>query len=162
MLRTVLTVVLVILVIIVIVLVVLYFLGRRLERRQMASQEAIEAQKQIVTLMAIDKKKMRLRDSGLPAAALESTPWYSRRMKVPIVKAKVGPRIMTMLADERAFEQLPLRTEAKCVVSGLYIMEIKSVRGGIPPLPKKRTIRQRMVDFVYRHTGQDNNGKSKK
>ena len=31
-----------------------------------------------------------------------------------------------------------LRDEGKVVISGLYITEIKSVRGGIPPLPKKK------------------------
>ena len=55
-----------------------------------------------------------------------------------IVKAKIGPKVVTMIADEKVFLQLPLRTEAKVVISGLYITEIKSVRGGIPPLPKKK------------------------
>ena len=45
---------------------------------------------------------------------------------------------MTMIADEKVFLQLPLKTEAKVVISGLYITEIKSVRGGIPPLPEKK------------------------
>ncbi len=161
--RTVLTVVLVILVIIVIVLVVLFFVGQRLQRRQATSQELIDSQKQVVSLMAIDKKKMRIRDSGLPAAVIEQTPWYAKRMKVPIVKAKVGPKIMTLMADDRAYEQLPLRTEAKCVISGLYIVEIKSVRGGIPPLPKKKkTIRSRISNFFYRHSGLDQNTGKKK
>ena len=43
-----------------------------------------------------------------------------------------------LIADERVFLQLPVKTEAKVVISGLYITEIKSVRGGIPPLPKKK------------------------
>lgn len=134
----VLNVVLVILVILVIALVVLYFLGRRLEKRQVEQQSAIEAAAQVVTLMAIDKKKLKLKEAGLPSVVYEQTPWYARRAKLPIVKAKIGPKIMTMIADEKVFQQLPLKTEAKVVISGLYITEIKSVRGGIPPLPKKK------------------------
>lgn len=140
----VLNVVLVILVILVVALVVLYFLGRRLEKRQVEQQAVIEAAAQVATVMAIDKKKMKLKDAGLPSIVYEKTPWYAKRAKVPIVKVKVGPKIATMIADEKVFLQLPLKTEAKVVISGLYITEIKSVRGGIPPLPKKKTLAQRL------------------
>ena len=86
----------------------------------------------------IDKKKLKLKEAGLPAIVYEQTPWYAKRAKIPVVKAKIGPRIMTMIADEKVFLQLPLKTEAKVVISGMYIKEIKSVRGGIPPLPEKK------------------------
>ena len=141
---TVLNVVLVILVILVIILAVLYYFGRKMEKRQVEQQSMIDAAKQVVTIMAIDKKKMKLKDAGLPAIVMEQTPWYTKRAKIPVVKAKIGPRITTMIADEKVFLQLPLRTEAKVVVSGLYITEIKSVRGGIPPLPPKKTFTQRI------------------
>ena len=113
----VLNVVLVILVILVVALVVLYFLGRRLEKRQVEQQAVIEAAAQVATVMAIDKKKMKLKDAGLPSIVYEKTPWYAKRAKVPIVKVKVGPKIATMIADEKVFLQLPLKTEAKVVIS---------------------------------------------
>ena len=134
----VMNVVLVILVILIAILGILYYLGRKMEKRQVEQQSAIDAAKQVVTLMAIDKKKLKLKDAGLPAMVYEQTPWYAKRAKIPVVKAKIGPRIMTMIADEKVFLQLPLKTEAKVVISGLYITEIKSVRGGIPPLPEKK------------------------
>jgi hypothetical protein len=134
----VMNVVLVILVILIAILGILYYLGRKIEKRQVEQQSAIDAAKQVVTLMAIDKKKLKLKDAGLPAMVYEQTPWYAKRAKIPVVKAKIGPRIMTMIADEKVFLQLPLKTEAKVVISGLYITEIKSVRGGIPPLPEKK------------------------
>ena len=136
----VLNVVLVILFILIVVLGVLYYFGRKLEKRQVEQQGAIDAAKQVVTLMAIDKKKLKIKDAGLPPIVYEQTPWYAKRAKLPVVKAKIGPRIMTMIADEKVFLQLPLKTEAKVVISGLYITEIKSVRGGIPPLPEKKTL----------------------
>lgn len=134
----VMNVVLVILVILIAVLGILYYLGRKMEKRQVEQQSAIDAAKQVVTLMAIDKKKLKLKDAGLPAMVYEQTPWYAKRAKIPVVKAKIGPKIMTMIADEKVFLQLPLKTEAKVVISGLYITELKSVRGGIPPLPEKK------------------------
>ena len=51
---------LVILVILIIALIVLYFLGKRLQKRQAAQQEQMEAAKQTVTMLIIDKKMMRI------------------------------------------------------------------------------------------------------
>ena len=131
-------VLLVILVIAVVVLAVLYFLGRKMEKRQVEQQSMMEAAKQVVSILVIDKKKLKAKDSGLPKMVTDQVPWYMKRAKFPIVKAKIGPKVTTLSADERVFLQLPVKTEAKVVISGLYITEIKSVRGGIPPLPKKK------------------------
>ena len=137
--QTFLNVLLVILVIAVIALAVLYFLGRKLEKRQVEQQQLLEMSKQTVSMLVIDKKKMKIKDSGLPKIVYEQTPKYMRWAKVPVVKAKVGPKVMTLMADERVFAALPVKTEAKVVVSGLYITEIKSVRcGAIPQAPKKK------------------------
>lgn len=141
---TIMNVLLVILLISAIILAVMYYFGRKMEKRQIEQQSMIDAAKQTVTIMAIDKKKMKLSESGLPAVAIEQTPWYAKRVKVPVVKAKVGNRIMTMIADEKVFLQLPLKTEAKVVISGLYITDIKYVRGGVPPLPKKKTFGEKV------------------
>ncbi|MCI8728030.1 MAG: hypothetical protein HFG66_18420 [Hungatella sp.] len=135
---TVLNVLLVILILVVVVLAVLYFLGRKLEKRQVEQQALLEAAAQTVSMLVIDKKKMKIQDSNLPKMVLEQTPKYMRWAKVPVVKAKVGPRVMTLLADEKVFQALPVKTEAKVVVSGIYITEIKSVRGGAVVTPPKK------------------------
>ena len=136
--QTFLNVLLVILVIAVIALAVLYFLGRKLEKRQVEQQQLLEMSKQTVSMLVIDKKKMKIKDSGLPKIVYEQTPKYMRWAKVPVVKAKVGPKVMTLMADERVFASLPVKTEAKVVVSGLYITESKSVSGGAIPQKKKK------------------------
>lgn len=130
---------LVVLVIAAVALVILYFLGRKLEKRQVEQQALLEAAKQTVSMLVIDKKKMKIKDAGLPKMVYEQTPKYMRWAKVPVVKAKVGPKVMTLMADERVFALLPVKTEAKVVVSGIYITDIKSIRGGsVTPLPKKK------------------------
>ena len=137
-------VLLVILVLLVIDAAALYFYGRKLPEQQASQQAAFDAAKQTVSMLVIDKKKLRISQSGLPQMVLDQQPWYTKWMKVPIVKAKVGPRIMTFMADANVFEVLPLKTECKVVISGLYITEIKSARGGIPQVPKKKTLRDRI------------------
>lgn len=123
-------------------LALLYFMGRKLEKRQVEQQAALEAAAQSVSMLVIDKKKLKLKEAveaGLPKIVLEKTPKYLRFTKLAIVKAKIGPKVMTLIADEKVFQTIPLKTECKVVVSGIYITEIKSVRGGaVPVLPKKK------------------------
>ena len=79
-----------------------------------------------------------MKESGLPQMVIDQTPWYLRRSKMPIVKAKIGPKIMTLVADGAVYDLLPVKKEVKVVVSGIYITAIKSARGGLEkPQPKK-------------------------
>ena len=128
----------VIIVIVIVACVVLYFLGKKAEKKQAEQKEQMDAVAQTVSMLIIDKKKLKLRDAGLPAVVLENTPKYLRRAKVPVVKAKVGPKIMTLMCDGRVFEVIPVKKEIKAVVSGLYITGIKSVRGGSIEVPQKK------------------------
>ena len=115
-----------------------YFLGNKRQKRQVEQQELLEAAAQTATNLGIDKKKMKNTQAGLPKAVTYQTPKYMRWAKVPVVKAKIGPKVMTLIADGRVFDSLPVKTEAKVVISGIYITEIKSVRGGAIPTPPKK------------------------
>ena len=138
MLNTVLNILLVILIIAAVILAILYFLGNKLQKRQLEQQQMLDATAQTVSLLVIDKKKLKLTQAGLPKMVVDQTPKYMRRMKMPFVKAKVGPRIMTLIADPKVYEIIPVKKEVKAVVSGIYITEIKSVRGGAIPAPPKK------------------------
>ena len=136
--ETILNVLLVILIIVAVVLVALYFLGSKLQKRQLEQQQMLDAAAQTVSLLVIDKKKLKITQAGLPKMVVDQTPRYLRWTKIPVVKAKIGPKIMTLIADGQVFEALPVKTEAKVVLSGLYITQIKSVRGGSVPTPPKK------------------------
>ena len=136
--NTFLNVLLVILIIVAVAMAVLYFMGRKLEKRQVEQQNLLQAAAQTVTMLVIDKKKLKIKDSNLPKIVQEQTPKYMRWAKIPIVKAKVGPKVTTLLCDEKVFAALPLKTEVKVVISGIYITELKSVRGGAVPAPVKK------------------------
>ena len=132
-------IILVIIAVLVIAAVILYFLGKKAQKRQIEQQEQIDAHKQTVTMLVIDKKMMKLKDAGLPAQVLESTSRIMRNSKVPIVKVKVGPQIMTMISDAKIFDSIPVKKEVKAVVSGIYITEVKGLRGkAIVPEQKKK------------------------
>lgn len=120
------------------VLIVLYILGKRIERKQDEQQAAIEQTAQSMTLFIIDKKKCRIKDSGLPKMIQDQMPKRYRLAKLPCVKVKVGPKVMTMLADAIVFKQLLPKQEVKATVSGIYITAAKRIRGPLPEPPKKR------------------------
>ena len=131
-------VLLIILVILVIVLAVLYFLGKKAQKKQEAQQAQIEAAKQTVSMLIIDKKRMPLKEAGLPQVVIEQTPKMMRRMKLPVVKAKVGPRIMTLVSDEKIFDLIPVKKEVKAEISGIYIVGVRGVRGPLETPVKKK------------------------
>lgn len=138
-------VLLVILAILIIGVVVLYFVGKRLQKKQEEQQEQINAAAQSVSMLIIDKKRVKMKDSGLPAAVIAQTPKMMRRSKVPVVKAKVGPKIATFICDAEIFDTVPVKKEVKAVVSGLYITSVKGLHRPIAPVaPKKKSLRARL------------------
>ena len=131
-------VLLVILVVLIIACVVLYFLGKKAEKKQAEQQEQLDAVAQTVSMLIIDKGKMKLKDSGLPQIVIDNTPKYLRRSKVPVVKAKVGPRIMKLMCDAQIYPLIPVKKEVKATVSGIYITGVKGVRGALETPEKKK------------------------
>lgn len=122
----------------VILLAVLYFWGKKQEKKQAENEEKLKSMAQNVTMLIIDKKRMKIKEAGFPAAVLENTPKYLRGTKVPVVKAKIGPRITNLMCDEKIFAVIPVKKEVKAVVSGMYITDVKGIRGPLDtPEPKK-------------------------
>lgn len=131
-------VLLVILVVLIAVFAALIFFGKKAQKKQAEQQEQLEAAKQTVSMLIIDKKRMKLKDAGLPAIVLEQTPKLLRGSKLPIVKAKVGPQIMSLVCDEKIFESVPVKKEVKAVVSGIYITDVKGLHGKTAPVEQKK------------------------
>ena len=139
-------VLLVILAIMVVGLIVLYFLGKRAEKKKAEQDEQLAAVAQTVSMLIIDKKRMRIKDSGLPQAVIDQTPKLMRRSKLPIVKAKVGPKVMSLIADESVFDLIPLKKEVKATVSGIYITKVTGVRGSLEKPQGKKHWRARLKE----------------
>lgn len=128
------------------VIILLYFLGKKAEKKKAEQDEQIQAAAQPMSMLIIDKKRMRLKDSGLPSFVIEKAPKLANLTKIPIVKAKVGPKIMTFIADEKVFDIIPLKKEVKAQVSGLYIVSVKGIRGSIDTTKHKKTFKEKMQE----------------
>ena len=145
---------LVILAVLIIALVVLYFFGKRAQKKQAEQQEQIDAMKQTVSMLIIDKKRMKLKEAGLPQAVIDQAPRLMRNSKLPIVKAKVGPQIMSLVCDEKIFEMVPTKKEVKAPVSGIYITDVKGLHGKpIAPVQKKKSRFKMMLEKAQEKAG---------
>ncbi len=121
----------------------LYFFSKRRQKKLDEQQAAIDAAAQTYTMLIIDKKKMRMKESGLPQSVINETPRFARRAKVPVVKVKVGPKIMTMIADNDIFDSIPVKKEVKATVAGIYITDVRGIRGPLATPPKKKKFMDR-------------------
>ena len=139
---------LVIVIVLAIIIAVLYFLGKKAQKKQAEQQELLDANKQTVSMLIIDKKRLRIKESGLPQMVIDQTPKLMRRTKLPIVKAKIGPRIMTMVADEKIFDLIPLKKEVKATISGIYITDVRGVRGPLEQPKQKEKFFRRMKNKI--------------
>lgn len=142
--KTGMIVAIVVIVLLIAALVALSIYGKKLQDRQETSQRELENASQSISLLVIDKKRMKLKESGLPQIMLDQTPKYMRGRKVPIVKAKVGPKILSLICDEKIFDMIPVKKEVRAIVSGIYIMDVKGLRTNLEARKKKLSFSAKM------------------
>ncbi|MBQ1849775.1 MAG: hypothetical protein II477_09105 [Lachnospiraceae bacterium] len=147
-------VLIVVLVLILAAIIAMYVLGKKAQKKQAEQQELMEANKQTVSMLIIDKKRMKIKESGLPQSVIDQTPKLMRNQKLPIVKVKIGPQIMNLISDEKIFDSIPLKKEVKATVSGMYIMGVKGLHGKteVAP-PKKKGFFKRAMEAAQEKAG---------
>ena len=128
----------VVIVVLIAAFIALYFMGKKAQEKQAEQQKVLDASAQQVNMLIIDKAKMRLNEANFPAVVLENTPKSLRKSKVFVVKAKVGPRIMSLMCDQDVYDIIPVKKEVKATVSGIYITKVKGLRGPLDTPPKKK------------------------
>ena len=145
---------LVIVIVLAIIIAVLYFLGKKAQKKQAEQQELLDANKQTVSMLIIDKKRMKMKDAGLPQMVIDQTPKMMRGSKLPIIKATVGPQIVSLICDEKIFENVPVKKEVKAVVSGIYVLDVKGLHGKTEAAPeKKKGFFKRMIASAQEQPG---------
>ena len=135
------------------VLIVLYFLGKKAQKKQEAQLEQMEAAKQTIKILVIDKGYVKIKDAGFPQMVMSQMPKRMLGRKFPIVKAKYGPKITSFIADEKIFPIIPVKKEVKADISGLYIMGVHAVRGSLPAPEGKPSLRVRLARKISQAQG---------
>jgi flagellar basal body-associated protein FliL len=135
------------------IMIALYIFGNKLQAKQMEHREQISAASQPATLFIIDKKIMPMKDAKLPKMVMEQAPKRYQKAKLPIVKAKVGPQIMTFICEEAIYDDVPSHGEVKAMVSGIYITSVRTLHKKTKKMhqeelenaPRKKSFREKMV-----------------
>lgn len=125
-------------------LIALYIFGSKMQKKQEKAQADMMVGAQTYSILVIDKKKMKLKEAGFPAIVLEQTPKYLRNSKVPVVKAKIGPKVMSLMCEPKVFDLIPVKKEVKAVMNGIYIIDVKGARGGLAEKPEKLSFTQKI------------------
>lgn len=131
-------VLLVVAVVVIVLLILLYRYGTKLQKKSEASQAQMQEGAQTTSMLVIDKKRLKLKEAGLPQIVVDQAPKLMRGSKVPIVKAKIGPKVMNLVCDEKIFDSIPVKKEIKAVMNGIYIMDVKGLRSNLDTKPVKQ------------------------
>ena len=140
-------IVLIVLIVIIAVLAVLYFWGKKLQTKYDQQQALIDQNKQQVQIFVLDKKKDKVTNAKLPKQVKEQLPRMYKMRKVPLVVAKIGPQITTLLCDEKIYKMLPTKKQVKVELAGIFIVGIKGPKlTGEAGKAKKQSWVQKMKD----------------
>jgi len=135
-------------------IIALYFVGKKMQKKKDEQDALLAANKQTVSLLIIDKKRMKIKDANLPAAVVEQIPKLSKNIKVPLVKVKAGPQIITMFCEEQIYDLIPVKKEVKAEISGMYIIGVKGVhRTQIKAEEKKKGFFKRALEKAQEKAG---------
>jgi len=133
-------IILIIVLVLIGILVGLSFLGKKLQKKQDAADAQAREGAKPFSIFVIEKKRVRMTEAGFPQIVVDQAPKLLRRSKVPVVKAKVGPQIATLMCDQKAYDLIPEKKEVKVLLNGIYIVEAKSARGGLAAPPRKKKL----------------------
>ena len=139
-----------ILIVIAIIFAILYFVGKKMQKKQAANAHLIQQNKQIISALIIDKKRTKITEANMPKSVMDEVPKRMRFQKVPLVKIKVGPQIITMFTDKNTFEALPVKKIVKLEVSGGYILGYTTQKKGEKKVEfeRKLTWREKLANKV--------------
>ncbi|GFI61628.1 hypothetical protein IMSAG049_00788 [Clostridiales bacterium] len=135
----------IIMVVLVIAIFVLYKLSSRNYRKSIEADEFIKANKQTASIYVIDKKYEKPTEKDLGKQIFEQLNNSAKRHKLCMVKAKVGPQIVTLITDKNLYDVLTPKKTVKVELSGLYIANVVGVN---LQDKKKKTWKEKLTLFI--------------
>ncbi|HBY19592.1 MAG: hypothetical protein A2Y24_03865 [Clostridiales bacterium GWE2_32_10] len=87
--------------------------------------DIMKQHKSTMSIFIISKTKGKLTDENVPKSVIDQIPKFLRGKKFPLVKAKVGPQIVTLIADEKIYNKIPIKKLVKADIAGMYLVDIR-------------------------------------
>ncbi|MFW5808167.1 MAG: hypothetical protein ACOC2H_06420 [Spirochaetota bacterium] len=115
----------------VILLVIGIIIGYRIFRKRM--NKKMEEQKALVnqhkmpaSIFVIEKKKGKISEAKLPKSVVDQVPAIYKLRKMPLVTAKIGPQVVTLVCEDDIFDKLPEKKNINVELAGIFIVSIKT------------------------------------
>ena len=140
-------VLIIIVIVLALILAGLYYLNKKSMRRMIQAQDFIDQNRTTVQIFVIDKKQEKPSPTNLPKVVYEQMPKASRMRKTNMVRAKVGPQIVTLLCDKPVYNVLPVKKTVKVELAGMYIIGMTGLN---LEDKKKKTFSEKMSASVNR------------
>ena len=102
----------------------MYHFGKKNYAKNLEAQSFINQYKTVTPILVIDKRLEKPSLQNLPKNIYEKLPKTAHIRKMPIVKAKVGPQITTLLCDKNVYDVLPNKKTIKVELAGIYISRV--------------------------------------
>jgi uncharacterized membrane protein YqiK len=114
---------------VVLVLIIAAFFGfryftKRLKKRAEAQKTIVNQHKVTTSIFVIEKKKGKIADAKLPKTVIDQIPRIYKMRKLPLVTAKVGPQIVTLICEDDVFKKLPDKKNVRVDLAGIFIVGI--------------------------------------
>lgn len=120
-----------IIIIIIVILAILIFAGYKLNQKGMRNmiqaQDFIDQNRTTVQIFVIDKKQEKPSPSNMPKAVYEQMGRAAKMRKTNLVRAKVGPQIVTLMCDKPVYNVIPVKKSIKVDLAGMYIVSIPGI-----------------------------------
>ena len=102
-----------------------YFTRKKLKAQQAEQARMVKQYKQTISVFVIEKKMGKISDGKFPKEVLAEVPKYLRWRKMPLVKVKAGPQIISLTCDKKVYERLPINKTIKADIAGIYLASFR-------------------------------------
>ncbi len=117
-------------------------LGKKRQKESFEAQNLLEQHKMITPILVIEKRYEKPSPTNMPKSYYDRLPAKSRRNKYGILKAKVGPQIVTLFCDKPVYEVIVPKKTYKVELSGAIILGIEGMH---LEEKKKKTLREKIT-----------------
>jgi len=119
-----LNIVLIVVVVLAVIFGALFYLNRWALKKMDTQKDFIDKNKQVHSIYVIDKKRQKPGEANLPKQVMAQLPKYYKHMKLNLVKAKIGPQILTLMCEKKIYDVIPVKKNIKVEIAGMYISSV--------------------------------------
>lgn len=103
-------------------------LKRRIQKKVDQQKDIVNQHKVTVSIFVLEKKMGKIADAHIPKNLFDQIPMLYKMKKMPLVTAKVGPQIVTLICEENVFSKIPDKKNVTVELAGIFIADVKNTQ----------------------------------